>query len=352
MLVRANFIESNLTSAQLLSSNLARANLTRANLSSADLSSATLMSTNFTGADASNASFERADLTFAVLAFARTHGASFRGADTRGARDLNLINADTGNMIFPDGSLPDGLSLAVAEVFTIRNFPASLDPGQPAISIMIHQQMDVAEDSIVRFELHPDDWRAPITFAEGIPVTLAGTLELTFTNDVDVATQIGRKLHIFDWTGVEPTGAFTVASPYLWDLTNLYSTGEVRLTGTGGVADYDRSGTVEQTDLDFVLLNWGADATTPPAGWVNDIPRGLIDQEELDKVLLNWGSTSTPVGTASIPEPATWLTMLITLALLTFAAGRKESRKPAKTPYPFARRLRPAKSLQPIYSER
>jgi hypothetical protein len=72
--------------------------------------------------------------------------------------------------------------------------------------------------------------------------------------------------------------------------------------------DYNGNGTVEQADLDLVLLNWGALGDPPPTGWVNDLPMGSIDQAELDGVLLNWGNVlaaaPAPVATAGVPEPA------------------------------------------------
>jgi hypothetical protein len=88
--------------------------------------------------------------------------------------------------------------------------------------------------------------------------------------------------------------------------------------------DYDGNGLVEQADLDLMLLNWGADSTTPPVGWVNDLPTGLIDQQELDSVLLNWGSSAparASVGTPSgVPEPMSATLLLI--GLTTAAASR------------------------------
>ncbi len=69
-----------------------------------------------------------------------------------------------------------------------------------------------------------------ISFAPGIPVTLGGTLELTFADGVNLASQLGRTLRLFDWTGVAPVGAFAVSSPYRWNLANVYATGEVTLT--------------------------------------------------------------------------------------------------------------------------
>src|SRR5262245_11289429 len=75
-----------------------------------------------------------------------------------------------------------------------------------------------------------DAWDSTISFAPGISVTLGGTLELTFADDVNLASQLGRTFDLFDWTGVSPTAAFAVVSPYRWDLSNLYTTGEVTLT--------------------------------------------------------------------------------------------------------------------------
>ncbi len=88
---------------------------------------------------------------------------------------------------------------------------------------------------------------------------------------------------------------------------------EVVLTGNavggGIVGDYDNGGQVEQTDLDFVLSNWGDTDISDVTDWVN-FPGGgafdgLVDQNELDGVLLNWGDTSVPArSSAVVPEPA------------------------------------------------
>ena len=82
----------------------------------------------------------------------------------------------------------------------------------------------------LRMVFEADAWDSTISFAPGIPVTLGGTLELTFADDVNLASQVGRTFDLFDWTGVTPTGAFAISSPYAWDLSNLYTTGEVTLT--------------------------------------------------------------------------------------------------------------------------
>jgi hypothetical protein len=82
------------------------------------------------------------------------------------------------------------------------------------------------------------------------------------------------------------------------------------------LGDYNGNGQVEQGDLDLVLLNWGDDASMPPAGWLSDLPGGLIDQADLDRVLLNWGNGSAQLSTGPVPEPSCrWLAVLSALAL-------------------------------------
>ena len=80
-------------------------------------------------------------------------------------------------------------------------------------------------------------------------MALGGTLELTFAAGVNVASQIGRTIDLFDWIGVTPTGAFTVSSPYTWNLSNLYTTGEVTLTARADLpGDFNNDGTVDAAD--------------------------------------------------------------------------------------------------------
>jgi hypothetical protein len=86
--------------------------------------------------------------------------------------------------------------------------------------------------------------------------------------------------------------------------------------------DYDGNGVVDQGDLDLVLLNWGADATAPPAGWINDVPSGQVDQSELDKVLLNWGSQAAAgLPVESVPEPTTAAALMIIVACVGARLG-------------------------------
>jgi hypothetical protein len=47
----------------------------------------------------------------------------------------------------------------------------------------------------------------------------------------------------------KPTGAFTISSPYTWNLTNLYTTGEVTLIAVPSLpGDFNHDGTVDAAD--------------------------------------------------------------------------------------------------------
>jgi len=127
-------------------------------------------------------------------------------------------------MIWPDGVIA-GLDLAGGRVLVVRDYDGRLAP----LPIHVSGAMDMGADGVLRIVLDEDDWDSRISFEEGIPVDLGGTLELTFAPGVDVAGQVGRTFALFDFSGVGPAGTFGVSSPHEWDLTNLYTTGEVTL---------------------------------------------------------------------------------------------------------------------------
>jgi len=100
-----------------------------------------------------------------------------------------------------------------------------------------------------------------------------------------------RNLTALDFAALDDLG---------WDVDpSVYATVPKPIAG-----DYNNSGTVEQGDLDLVLLNWGGSANPTPAGWINDLPTGFVDQDELDGVLLNWGQSASQGSVLKAAFPA------------------------------------------------
>jgi hypothetical protein len=211
------------------------------------------------------------------------------------------------------------------------------------------------------FNFHTDDGFAMRIFHEGpaagedlvtVPFTKVGSQGIltsagevafphnTGDSNVQAAVNLAEGTYSFEMLWYENDGgAFAEVSTAMGDFVDdptaatwllLGDTSGLALAdglGTGPSAvpgilgDYNASGTVEQADLDLVLLNWGETLDDPAAlGWTNDLPSGLIDQEELDKVLLNWGNTAA-LTSASVPEPGT-LALVLVGSMVGALAGR------------------------------
>ena len=193
-------------------------------LTGADLSQANLTNANFSGYSYPDYDEDGNYLGEVIFPGANLSGANLSGADTRGANFYlaTLAGANTTNLIQSDGHIA-GLDLTAGASLIVRDYDGNLP-------IVVDQHLAMDATGTLRLVFDADPWDSTISFAPGIPVALGGTLDLTFAPGVDVATQSGRTIDLFDWTGVTPTGTFTVSSPYTWNLTNLYTTGEVTLT--------------------------------------------------------------------------------------------------------------------------
>ena len=221
----ASYQTKNLQGIGLWSNNLTGWDFNGQNLSGANLQQSTLTNANLAGASLINAYFDSS----------RLNNANLTGADTRGVRYLDLTGTTSRNTILPDGAIA-GLNLAAGEQLVVRDDDGVSDPPPQywvtprlPIPINIQDRLMMSDGGILQLLFDADAWDSTISFQPGIPVTLGGNLELSFATDVDLASQIGRTFHIFDWTGVEPTGTFTVSSLYRWDVSQLYSTGDVTL---------------------------------------------------------------------------------------------------------------------------
>jgi len=264
-LTNTNFTGANLTNANLSQSTLTNANLTNATVAGANFGSTTLSSSqlystasykaanlqgidlsfnnlkgwdfsgqNLSNADLSygtlsNANLSNANLTNADLTSCNLTGANLTGVDARGTSGLPGGLAITTNMIRSDGTV-QGLSLSTANsAMVVRNYG-----GATQIPIHIAGGMNVPSGTMLQIIVNGAAWGSTISFDPSIPVALGGSLELSAASGTSLAGLVGTSYQLFDWTGVSPTGRFTIvndlaASGYQWDTSALYGSGNVVL---------------------------------------------------------------------------------------------------------------------------
>ena len=225
----ASYQAQDLAGIHLGSNDLNGWNFAGQNLANANFRYAVITNTNFRQAYLTNVDFVFATLTYVDLT----------GADLRGTSYVNLRNAIVTNLILRDGAI-DGLNLSGDQSLLVRDYDGNPDASTPidSMPVTIKQQFMMENGGDLQLRFEADAWGSTISFEPGIPVSLGGTLNLDFAADVEMASQVGRTLNLFDWTGVLPTGEFTVESPYAWNLTDLYSTGEVTFLGVPEPSSY------------------------------------------------------------------------------------------------------------------
>jgi hypothetical protein len=140
--------------------------------------------------------------------------------------------------------------------------------------------------------------------------TFAGTLDVTLQNSF--APTANQSFDLFDFTS--ETGSFaTINLPAVgaggsWDLSNLYTTGVIKLTALmSGDANLD--GTVDVGDLGALATNYG---TTSGATWAQgDFDNnGGVNVGDLGVLATNYGKTvgggggiANVASVAAVPEP-------------------------------------------------
>jgi len=276
-LAGAAFSYATLTAADLAGADLTGANFTQAGLAGADLAGADLTDAYLARADLGGASLADADLAGATLT-----QADLTGADARGAQHVSPApDTVTTNLIRPDGTV-DGLDLSGGRTLTVRDYDTAPLP------VHVAGPMTMG-DGTLRLVLDADAWGSEMAFDPGAAVALGGTLDLGFADGVDVAAQAGRTFGLFDWTGVAPTGAFAIDTPHRWDLSALYTAGEVTLLPPPGTVRWT-GGAGGTWDL-AGSVNW---ARGGQAGAYYDGDDAVFDSADGGPTLVQMDDTVTP----------------------------------------------------------
>ena len=166
----------------------------------------------FNGRSLAEANFSQANLANAVFNGNFLVNTDLSLDDTARSRNGPYQERLLRDTIRPDGQII-GLDLAAGQTLVVRNNNgnSTISPplGPIGISVLDHLTMGTGT-------LSPAVRCRPVELtdflrAQSIPVSLAGgTLELTFQNGVDPASQVGRVFHVFDWTGVSAPPATSV----------------------------------------------------------------------------------------------------------------------------------------------
>jgi uncharacterized protein YjbI with pentapeptide repeats len=329
----ASYQAKDLSGINFSRNDLEGANFAGQNLSNASFVGATLTGADFTGADIRGANFSQTygylDLIGTGISPAQLYTtASYQQHDIRGVAGFSSSIPATTNLILPNGHI-DGLDLYAGNTLTIRDFNGNPTP----IPVSVEEKFAMGPGGKLRMVFETDAWDSTISFAPGIPVTLGGTLELTFAADVNLASQLGRTFHIFDWARVNPIGAFNVSSPHVWDLSKLYTTGEVTLTAipepttvmliafcvapifarrNRTLGDFNHDGSVDTADYIIWRKN----------------PGGIYTQTEFNTWRANLGQTTGSVSTSglpsgAVPEPAGLMSVFIAGLCFAHAAAAR-----------------------------
>jgi probable HAF family extracellular repeat protein len=317
------------------------AKLTGANFMEANLSNVNFAFDpygNSGGLDLTGANFTRANLTDAYFYYnddvtaADLTAANLTAADARGARFPDVPqSALTANLIRPNGHIA-GLDLTAGASLIVRDYDGN--PSTGLLPIVVDQHLASDATGTLRLEFEADPWDSTISFAPAIPVALGGTLELNFASGMSLAGQVGRTFDLFDWAGVTPTGAFTVSSPYIWNLTNLYTTGQVTLLAIPGLpGDFNHDGTVDAAD--YVVWRKTGLSPTDYNDWRTHFGQTAFS-----------GSSGYPLGasggplSAAVPEPTSLVLVMCGLLVVIVSYRRA----------PTSSKLLPAKSAVAVLS--
>ena len=216
--------------------------------------------------------------------------------------------ANTHNFVHPDGRI-EGLHVLPGETMRIWDFDPTLKLGNADspigdMPILVEDGMTIASDGVLRVVLEDNTWGSTLTFEPGIDILLDGVLELFIDPNAstNLTSLIGTTFDLFDWDGVEPTGAFSAIATedgFDWDVANLYTTGDVTLTSVPEslLGDYNDDGVVDGTDF----LAWQRGESPTP-----DSEEDLLAWER------NFGSVfQLQTTSAVVPEPSTGLLLFL-----------------------------------------
>ena len=249
-----------------------------------DLSRATLYIDTPSGADFSNASLVGANLRNTDLTGANITDTDLAMADLRGAIGFSPEPSTvTRNTIWPvspaEGEIR-GLHLLPGDILRIDDFF-----GIEANDVHVKNEFVVADGGVLEI-VESDMFPTPrLILDKGVTPRLGGTFRLLSGPPRRTFAQ-GATIDLFDWPGpLEPGNEFSVVelpAGTLWDLSDLYVTGEITLNAFGSQGDFDVNGLLDAADLAILIRGMRDDRGWPPYDLdLNSDSRYVLDREDL-----------------------------------------------------------------------
>ncbi len=186
---------------------------TTASYKQKDLSRINFGAVDFRGVDLTSQNFFNTNLSLTNLS----------ASDLRRATEIVLTGAVLRNAILPDGSIP-GLELRNTERLVVRDVD---------LAINVSTGFSMADQGTLDLQFADASWGSKITFTPSLTPDLGGVLALSFAPSADLAAMPGTVFDLFDWPA--PLNAanrfdrIDTPAGSEWDLSNLYTTGEVRI---------------------------------------------------------------------------------------------------------------------------
>ncbi len=258
------------------------------NLSGLNVASQSVSDWNLSGQNLMNSQFFDVNWTGADLSFADTRFSYFG--------DQFPTELTARNTIRPDSTIA-GLQLESGERLVIRDFDPLPEAWDAPLAISVQQQFTMSDGSFLKLEFDADHWDSTIRFDPRLSVNLDGTLELDFAQGVDVPALFGRSYQVFDWSQVTPTGQLQIASSFNWDLSQLYTTGQIVLKpNAGSPGDFDGDGAFTVLDIDRLSAEVRSVSTDlrfdlnrdsridglDRTAWIHDLRRTYFGDADLD----------------------------------------------------------------------
>jgi hypothetical protein len=156
------------------------------------------------------------------------------------------------------------------------------------------------------------------------PMVVTGTSTdgRTFEGDLLSGTQ-----YMFQWT-IEPQNSL----PLRWDGQVAWMGGRIEVSEIEGAdlvplppGDYNGNGSVDTADFVIWRKALGQSNMTPSGFLADGDGDGQVDQDDYNLWREHYGETSVigPLSAAGVPEPATWLMIVVAFLPLLNAAGRR-----------------------------